>query len=573
MPTPKYKLNKNSAKTKSLPASNNSFVGLGIKFNSWLNDKRAFTVASVLLLISILIGSSWSSSALASNGDALIGPYMFWGHFWRNKVMIPAPHTDILKFPLFVFQAHTGFHFLNYSIVNYLLVAVTLFAVSLIVYFFVSKKAGVITALSLAFIYAASPDLGLQIAYNTVRNIEYPIILLFFVAVLAYVRNGVSRWQKILGFILLWLIYSTILAGDQLFIYITVPAALGTLAIIWLRENKLRRRAVYSASIVIAAVLASVLIYKFADKIGFFDPDKNYVVTHILLNPAGVVLSIGSTIYQTIRLIGGFSGFLYMTVLASVIFITGVLGLAWALKDEVFKKPYKLDLSRSLTSAGGLLFLCSFGIFVLSGYAVVKLPNHFIATYAYERYVTFLPLLLAIGVGYLVSRLSSVFYERLNLSLLAVVVITLIVMIPVSVNQLDSANIDHSEYQALAKNLQANDVHLIVSGYWHGAATKFWSKDGSLIFAPANTCNWSYTLNSRKDWFYPTANITKSAYVIAYSGQDKVFFDGCTEAKLHQIFGNPAKVIYSPVSGSGKPLRVEIYNYDIRTKMIRPWDP
>ena len=108
-----------------------------------------------------------------------------------------------------------------------------------------------------------------------------------------------------------------------------------------------------------------------------------------------------------------------------------------------------------------------------------------------------------------------------------------------------------------------NGLNMLVTGYWYGASTRFWS-DNKISFSMVANCNIPRPMfNNRSSWYKPDPAIHKSALVVSRTGPDASYWD-CTDAELINIYGMPDKFITAPGTSN---TTLWVYNRDIRTSL------
>jgi hypothetical protein len=377
--------------------------------------------------------------------------------------------------------------------------------------------------------------------------------------------------------IVLGILFALTIAGDSFFLYTIVSSILLVVFLWWFtadKATKSKQQFGLVAAYVLGCGVLAVIMREAVKVLGiaryFTDP---VFLPHILpLNHLGP--SISTAITQLLSLFDANIFGQKITPTHSLIFLNllllgiGIIGLVFILRDtaKVAERKAllgKLELPRVFTLAvTALAAFVMFGVYIVSDLVVVQSPTGVISTAHQERYLTMLPLLLIIGVAYFVWRN----FEKRDLIMLGLpIIIALSILINVgSIKQSNSYDASLRINQiAVARAAQSNHIHLLLSGYWYGATTRFWS-DGSVMYASVGSCNVpDPPINNRLSWYKPNPALHLSAILVVHQGID-LPYSSCPAQQLDAIYGKPVRII--PVNAPDEP-DLWVYNYDIRSKL------
>lgn len=527
---------------------------------------------SLLLLIAISLFGAWYASAdRSTNGDAIVFPYLFSGNFWPNKIMLATIHSQTLKYPIFFLQAHLPYDYFTYSLANYAVVLATVICWILITMKMLGHKAAVGASVALALFLAASKELNMQIVYTTVRNIEFPIVLLMtYVMARSIADKSYLRSHRLVASIS-YLLFCATIAGDKYFIAMAAAPLCAWILISLIWKKCRNRFSIFSLGALILAVPASLVINKILEVLGIYSSSNSYAPPVNIVNSHTIIPSIKATLQQFGGLIGingWFNNWLITFVLLALVAV-GIAGFLFAIKDFLNRRYASNDNAPIwLSVAAAVLFTACISIYIVTGYGISVHGSTISQFPDNDRYISFMPFLLVIGIAYAVKGLKNIpLYTYVGLVSLLAIIVALSALPKINTFR-ENVAARQLSYKALAEQLNQEGVQVELGGYWYGATTRFWSGD-NVITAPVNSCNHPYIPNARADWYTPSPTVDKSAYVIDPVGPDDAFFGDCNEHQLRTIFGAPEKIVHSPSYVEGKPLNIWIYPYDIRTKLVQ----
>lgn len=534
-------------------------------------------VLPVILLLTATIYSGCSANALFStNSDALVNPYFF-DNFRLHDMIVPGGHTLVLKWPLFILQTILPYNFTFFTLVNLSLLIVTIGTwAGLLIYIF-GKRFTPLICLALTCIILSSTVLTINLLETTIRNIEYPIGLGFLLAIQSILVNDICSRKKYVIVGVISLLYGLSAAGDTLQIIAFGLPALVVVGLFWLAGRSKNKYALQSAGYVIAT-LCIVYIIRYAISASgvtslYSDPSFDLKVA-----PFDQVLpSVATAFYQTLSLMGADIFDKSVSVKNSVYFLNfilvfvGTAGLWVAFRESVIKTDRKTVGEQHSFIYCTLLFgfILTFFSYAVSGLVLTRLPQGGFADAGQIRYLTLLPLLIVVGIAYIIKTLNN---SRVFIFALAALMTTVILSLPTLVAEHNITNNLAAKQTQIVTNIvsvaRKNNIALIASGYWYGATTRFWSQD-EVKYVSKSSCNYPWPqYNMRKSWYTPSENNIKSALLIDRSGVDKDYWLNCSDDQIIHIYGQPSGK-ETIEQGSGKqPIEFWIYDYDIRSRLL-----
>lgn len=529
-----------------------------------------------LLILAVIYCAWYANYYNSGNSDDIVYPYLF-SHFRFHDILLPSQHSNLLKFPLYILQALLPYNFTTFTLVNLSLALITIVGWAILLVWLFGKRYAPLICLALMSVLLGSKLLNYDLLGNTARNIEYPFVLAFILYVGSLLeKRPLSRRRLVLG-IVLGILFAMTIAGDSFFLYTIVSSILLVIFLWWFAPDtatKSKQQFGLVASYILGCSVFALVMREAVKVLGiahyFTDPA---FLPHILpLNHLGPSISTATT-----QLLDLFNANVFGQKILpshSLLFINllllgiGIIGLAFILRDTVKVAERKallgkIELPRVFTLAvAAWAAFVMFAVYIISDLVVVKSPSGVITTALQERYLTMLPLLLIIGVTYFVWRN----FGKRNLIMLGLpIIIGLCIIISAgSIRQTnrydDSLRVNQI---AVAQAAQSNHIHLLLSGYWYGATTRFWSH-GSVMYASVGSCNIpDPPINTQLSWYKPTPTVHRSALLVVHQGID-LPFSICSAQQLDRIYGKPERIIH--VNAPDEP-DLWVYNYDIRSKL------
>jgi hypothetical protein len=534
-------------------------------------------LASYLLLNLLALYSAVNNNIVKmTDTDTVIFPYLY-QHISLNDIIVPGKHSIIMELPLYALQAIFPYNVTTYSIVNIGLVVITLSLILYLATVIFGKKYAPLTAVLLGAVVLSSPTLTFGLLGDSYRNIQYPIGLAFIILVAQIIHNRRLSRKYIIGAVFLCLIVAANIAGDALFtISFLIPALLASLLFI-LREWVVKKPVLRSLAIIGTTLFLGYLIKAVASLMNLviYYNDASFEARSIPYDHIGPSISTalrqlldqhGSSIFGISPLIHSYAVVFFCFALLSL----GLLGFALSFfphtNNHIAKKTNSTELIIQMVA---LSYICVLGSYIFADQVVRTGSDGVITSADQGRYLTLLPILSVIGFIYLVTRINR---KGLSNILAASGVIMMALSVPYIRNtqnaRVEANSAIKNSIQNVASLTDKEKIDLIVSGYWYGATTKLFS-DGKVDFASISSCNVPQPkFNIRKSWYTPDFQVDRSALVIDHYGPDKEYWE-CSDEQLEAIYGKPSsiKVVYGLDGHSSSPIRVWIYDYDIRTKL------
>jgi hypothetical protein len=528
-----------------------------------------------LLVVATIYGAWYANYTMSGNSDDIIYPYLF-GHFTFHDIILPSQHSNILKFPLYVLQSILPYTFTTFSIVNIGLVLLTVVGWAVGLAWLFGKRYLPLICTALLAILLGSQFFDGDLLGTTARNIEYLIALAFIIYMGILLSAGrMTKPIKIAGLVL-GLLYSLTLAGDSFFLY-TISAAIFAVTIfLWLTNIKGfdRKHLSFVMGYFIGVNILAIVIREAVKVLGI----SNYFTDPVFLPHILPLSHIGPSVSTaTIQVFDMFNANIFgkqirpgnsLIFLNFLLLLSGLVGFIYILRDLVRATGRKMLLkymSFAQVFTLGVLAVAAFlvyGIYIMSDLVVIQNQAGQIVSAHQERYLTMLPLALIAGIAYLVWRN---FRARASIVVAPALVILLVVLVNVPVI-LRAHTYDaglRAGPIAVAQAVQDNHASVLVSGYWYGAATRFWSHN-RLVFASVSSCNVpTPPINTRLSWYRPDPTVHKSALLLDRNGID-AFYSSCTDQQLTNIYGKPTRII--SIKTADQP-SLWLYNYDIRSKL------
>jgi len=521
-----------------------------------------------------LLSAFYANHQQSANADDIVYPYLF-SHYTRSDIVLPGQHSNLVKFPLFIVQSLLPYNYLSFSIVNIGLFVISIGLWAFLLFIVIKQRRDLlIISVSLMIILVSSTDFANNFVGTTIRNIEYPISLFFYIVV---AQLYVHRVKRILLLVAGGL-FAFVCAGDSFFVYGAGLAILITLLaplVSQLRNRRISASTLQAPLFVIVALIASVIIRKAISTLDIVNYYTGSFLSPHLLPLSHILPSLRVATLQFLDLCGAdiFSGYAKsispFTALSFFIVLCSLVGLAmlsvsWLRhgirKCEQDIPPWRQIVEWTLANTFWLV-IC---LYIASDLVVTNNHGHFVSA-EQERYITFLPLLLCIGLVHILryahSRTPKI-YKNLGYAPI-IIVAFLLVSLPIIRSSFKMNNAFLADAQWTANTAQRHNVQVIASGYWYGAATSFWAHN-SLRFVSIAGCNAAAPpFNNRRSWYVPSTKTMHSALVIDRSGADKPYWT-CSNERLKQIYGSPTQIITG--RGPAQPV-MWIYDYDVRSRI------
>lgn len=554
----------------------------GVRKQAELTSKKPITytvvlVASItLLLLTTVYAAVNTSSYFSTNSDAIIATQQFSKGVPGNTIALPGSHSNILMMPLLYVQGHLPYHYKSFVALNALLVLTTISAWALLLIKLFGRKYEVPVLVLLSSLLFASVTFNIGIGNTTFRNLGIPIALGFVFIVNALLQKSKFSRNEKLAMGVGSLLFCVLLAGDSFFIFSIVGPLVFVIFWYWFQSKKFTVNMGRVLGLVAGIVVGSVIIkWVFAAlKLVYFDYvflGKPTVVSYENLGP-----SLQVTLRQLVELQGGtiFGEVVSIKQLLAFInlgiLIIGFVGLTLILVQA--GKAYRASKQLAKNNEFVIVVLAAsyFAVlldYVLSGYAVIKMPDGHIIDFMNTRYLTLLPLITIASFIWVLQRYYSEL--RYGVMLCMILVVGIIAYHPTvkTAYALQNQNKpvpSKASVDELIGYLTANHIDEIVTDFWYGPPIRFWSSD-KIQYAPVITCKYPIPFDSRADWYQPVKG-KKTALIIDRGGLNFGYWS-CTDDELKQIYGEPAAQTEAAGIHPGEIVKVWVYDYDVRERL------
>lgn len=330
---------------------------------------------------------------------------------------------------------------------------------------------------------------------------------------------------------------------------------------------------VVKSSLLPAIILVSSLVIKTLETSGYlvYDHTSNFALRTV--PSADFFPSLWTATTQLLDMTGanifgrlfGFS--LISPFVALSIVVISIYGLCVAgnftLKRLFRNKKMSFhDLSIASIS---LTAFSAFFIYVFSSQVVKRLPDGTIVTANQQRYLTILPFILVFGLVWVYINKLKV--KSLRAILLVVLMLGIVTGFDYVRNNYAArqsrANQLNTSFMQVAKELQQEDISVLLAGHWYNAPVRFWSSN-TIKTTSIHGCDQKFPFLIRDEWFKST-NASHTALMVDYSGIDKISL-GCPTENISTIFGTPYKIIEVPGT-QNNVIKLLLFDYDIRGRL------
>jgi hypothetical protein len=545
---------------------------------------KCLNIFSILFLAGAIIYAARQSLFNSTyNADAIVYPFLF-RHFQLHDILIPGYHSNLIFFPIYIVEAIIPYNFMTYSLVTLGLIFTTLMAWSLITSKYFGKHyTPILNAILTAFVLGSSTFVS-TITGNAIRNIEFPIALAFILFTARLIASKkVTTKGKNLAFVIL-LLFSLSLAGDNLLTYLVVLPLLLSILIFYARGLIDKYVLLKSSVFVISSVVISFIIQRLISISGIaaYYESKNFA-PHTVPQEA-LSLSISTALRQLMDMVGGNIFGREVTIFQAIIYLNFCLLIYGSIVYFLILKSYlnKRTTAKILNKNFVMLvlsisFFTTIAVYILADQVVRKLPNGELISRDQTRYLSMIPLLLVFSITYhLRSKLRN---NKIALVLIPLLLFGLIIISAPYIKfskhggYASTQNVRDTIDEAI-EVAKSNDISLLITGYWYGATTRFWSHDSIMAVSVANCNDAMPIFNNRLSWYKPSPNIKRSALLVDRSGKDRNYWN-CTNQDIVRAYGRPERVVrlsgVDEVSGyrmKHGALQLWIYNYDLRNNIL-----
>lgn len=536
------------------------------------NWKLQTVVVLVILLGATAYAGVKASATVAYNSDALVSTYLAAEPYQKDGVYLGTAHSNLFKIPILALQGqHFTYH--SFVILNLILLGLTIFGWIILLAAATSWRNLRWYGLGALFLVAGTSAFVPQVIYPTIRNIDYPLMLLFVLAVARFIVQ-----RKWLGLLLYAPIYTVVAASDQFMIYVLMLVMVVVTALAWLQTDKkdqaLRKRILIALAVLVIstavarflpALLAKLHVIKLFDEGGTAISSIPSAWQGVLEATQRLLALLGVDTFN--QIFGGRTVihllFLLVAMLAVALFVRRMP--RWIRESATSQQSYMLAVL-------GLSAAATFVLYVLSG--KWSLANT-------QRYMTLIPLCLIAALPLIASefrtwldqaKLVSAYQKKALLQSRGLAVVLVLVYVAGFgilargaqhdyAAQAAAAGRQRAYYNSVISVAQKEHVQVALTGFWQASPLEFWS-DNKIKAVPVLHCNWPMPVLAYAGDYKPDSS-KPTMLVVDWYGTGRDGWDICLESKkVDALYGDPAKTY--TIQGPAGPVQLWIYNSDVR---------
>lgn len=511
------------------------------------------------------VAGFFASKYQVFNADATISIYLFKTPFHLHDILLADWHTNLLKIPLLLLQAHLPLNITTFTIANIVLIFSTLLGWNVAASVGFGRRYFLPLTLLATLILSGTVLFPSELSFTTTRNIEYPLLfaafLLFWrkIAILPSLQAMVRTPATYLFIVIMFLLQ----VSDPYFTFMSLPALLGTLA--WgTLKGKVNVRVLLSAACVafsptILAKLAIAILYKTGIFIYYGEGLPTKIKDFNTLPQ-----SAWNAIHDLTAIMNADLFNLPLSRVYAIHFIMMVpfLLLAYAYIKHLRRLPETAYANPLLTS----LLLASVTMLFL--YILMEGFDH------QFRYILIVALVALITVVHEVvnrKRLQRLLiYHPLHITISLLVLSAIVGMFTfLQYKNIHAYSYSSNKANVLAINalLERERVNTIIAGHSYSSPVAFWAK-GNVQYIPILYCNQNLPFLTRKSWYGVAARPTSDhvALIVDKLGRDANSWY-CSEAKIQEYYGKPLAT-YDQAGIDNIPVKVLIYPKNIISKIL-----
>ena len=495
-----------------------------------------FPLISLIILLSITIYTAIVTAYVyVNNSDALVAPFLFKTPL--STINLLNVHSNIFKFPLFILQGIFPYHFGEFLLVNVLIAVLTVgLWLFLLIKLFGRKYIIVASSIISLFLLSSTYFTESTFSMLTIRNIEFSIALIFVYSIGYLFSKRLTKKYLLLN-IIIWILFSFIIAGDYYFIYVVSIPLLIMVLYETIIKNRFKKSDTYKLAIIITTVLAGLSIQKIFKIIGinFYKTPvfNNQVVStnHLASSFTGATNSLlsitGSNIFgKSISLVNS------IYFLSFILLVVSIIGFFLIIKNNSswFSEE---NIPRSFVlRVYSLSFFLTFIVYFISGLSGQSLRE---ASY---RYIAFMVFMAVFSLVFIMDA----FYKKTSITYILPIVILLVTLFSFKhvISNYDylyrDGLIQTRSNSSLVNYLEKKNIKSVVSDYWTSLPIKFYS-NSRIIVSPVVGCKYAFPFNSSDSWYKPSGNGLYA--LIINNGQYSIV--GCNKASIISVYGQPIK--------------------------------
>lgn len=506
-----------------------------------------------VLLGSTLVWSFLSAKLHQGNADQLVSPYLFENSATLQQATLPAAHTFLLKWPIFMAIKTMGFTDTAFIGATIALVVCTVAGFAYLLYRIDRRPliwGSLYLALASVLLFVPiTPYSGAILPVNmgmlTTRNIEY-IIFVGCLALLARPFNRKKQFSYWAAVVLLVLL----IASDKLFIALSIGGAImGTILLLLGRSQKRIRETTAWLSVTFVAVVinnglllvVSVLGITSFSPIGQNSPyglvsSMSDAATAIVFGLLSVLTNFGANpIFDaTTRLVARetlptrlsepqAAGYVVNGILLCLgLLVSSRLLLRWATQKNPADRAHNFSV----------YVLCSATVSV----AIFVLTKHYYVVDS--RYLALVPFALFIAVATYLRREVP---EQKSVMIFGLVMSCCIGLGVLTISQnysrdLSAQSMVRDRNSTVEQILRTKTVNTLVGDYWRVLPIKHQSKQSTNV-TPLEGCVQPRKILSSKNW-QPDLNTNSFAYLLSYD-KSLTDFPQCKLKDVTDAYGKP----------------------------------
>jgi len=525
-------------------------------------------LAGVILLTTSVYAAHHASDDYSTNSNAHMLTYLFSGHT-DYPAVLPGPHATLLIIPLVYIQGHLPYHYSSFTLVNIALVVATMFGWALLMIKLFGRKYEIPILIILSSLIFTSVAFSYSLAYTTIRNIEYPLVL-WFVMIVASVLKGklFSRKQLIWGAIGTALFVIT-LAGDSFFNYAILLPLVAVLGWYWVQSRLFTASMAKALALIVGSFIGATLLKHILSAAGIITFDYSFWGPNTVLDSARLVPSFSVALRETLQMHGAYIfnqiiNYHNMAVFVNFgLLLVGLVGLGLIISktSRSFKNQKGLDDdSNFVLFVMAISFFVTFLVFAISGYAIATLSTGQIVSAQNARYISIMPLITMIAIVWLLKN-----YYAKHITLLCVLCLVLIGGIITSHPAVKASYASGSYKLEISPSrdsinqiiyyLKKNNVTQVSTDYWYSYPLRFWS-NGTINNAAVVNCTPSMINNADGPLFTKQKHNTA---LIIDRGERNYGFWQCSDEQLMQVYGAPSEMHEVQGAGPNEPVKIWIY--------------
>ena len=513
------------------------------------------TLAGATIYISFLF-----TLAHLSTGDQYDNTYLTLQ--WHPGVTLTflAQHTNLVKLPFLWLQATLiPYNTASLAAGNIALVGTTtLGSVFLVHKLYGRRLVTAAAAILVAALLLASPDFSSNLVESSIRNIEYLIAFIYI-----YLLRRLLAMYSWKIWVAAMAILALLVASDLFFLYVLPLSIIIAVLVLFRQKTLSRRQAVVLATNACAGGMAGLILLKLLSLLHVLHLVSvvRYFLPYSLLGG-----QIGNAIQQAFVIMGGeFFGQTLDRQGAARLILTLPLVIACAAVYIILAQPVKEQRRRErakqqfLPAVFAVMFLATFGVYVLSGFATATQEN--------IRYITIVPFLAVLLVVHMLRQ-----RQYLLIALALLVFGAAIICLPAAQGRAAYDKSFSNAWIALdQKIITAMSARHVSVGYGtlgYSATTWFLSHRAINVYN-IRPCNSKNPVLSSSIWYVPKGDIPTALVIdrsVAAAWEWETWAN-CSDDHLVQIYGQPEERITVGYQ-QGQPIEVWFFNYDIAKRLV-----